>query len=717
MDTRDTLWTRLRNLLLPREDDIHIATFNLFAVGGIFVSLFTAFYNLAVGFGVWNFLSILCVGIAFSASMVCYTRRTKRYQGAMILTVLVIFIGLFTFLFFTSGGYYGGMPCFFVLSVVFTAFLFDGIRMPVLVLAELAWYTLLCVYAYFHPVERGPVTDSRVFVTDVIVSMSVVSVVLAVTVFFHVRLHRRRQEDLERTKQEAEQANSAKTAFLARMSHDVRTPLNTIMAANELIGANTSSREIREWLSDSSNSAQILLSLVNDMLDISRIEAGKAELHLRPYNPADLILDAAAAWKQQVLRAGLHFAWEADPEIPSGLTGDQVAIRKIIDNLLSNAVKYTESGSVTLQVSFENEGTLVIRVADTGCGIGPEDTERIFRPFERGSAEGGPVKGSGLGLTIVRELTEYMNGSVTCRSRVGEGTVFTVRIPQEVSCAEPIGESEAWEKRKEGETGKDSFLVAPGTRILIVDDNLYNRKVIGQLLAPMLVQTDDVESGFEAIEMIDVKQYDLIFMDLRMPGMNGRETFDRIKAENPEFRTPVIALTAEIVGGVEESVRKQGFAGYLSKPVSSAQLAETIRRFVPEKTVTMPVNPEDEAAEENVILWEDRLNLYGIDTRLALERCAGSAGEFQMRAGLFEEYCEDTLRRLKESAGTEGYYLQIHSLKSAAKGIGARLLAEIAEAVEIRHDREFSEASHEILLREVERVRKGVRLFLRGGEP
>ena len=144
---------------------------------------------------------------------------------------------------------------------------------------------------------------------------------------------------------------------------------------------------------------------------------------------------------------------------------------------------------------------------------------------------------------------------------------------------------------------------------------------------------------------------------------------------------------------------------------------ETIRRFVPEKTVTMPVNPEDEAAEENVILWEDRLNLYGIDTRLALERCAGSAGEFQMRAGLFEEYCEDTLRRLKESAGTEGYYLQIHSLKSAAKGIGARLLAEIAKAVEIRHDREFSEASHEILLREVERVRKGVRLFLRGGEP
>lgn len=710
LNKKNSFLSRLKSSFFPPERDIHLSVFILLAIGGIIVSVVVAFYNLAMGFGIWNFLAIVIAGVSFSVAMIVYTVKTGLIRGPMVITVFVVFIGLFTYLFFTSGGYNSGFPLFFVMSIVFTAFMLDGPLMPILTVFEFLWYVGLCIFAYKNPSWIKMELTGSDFVADLIVSIGITSLVLASTAYFEVRIYRKKQIELEHTRLEAEKANKAKTDFIARMSHDVRTPLNTIMAMNELITQNTSSQNIKEWVEDSNNSAQILLSLVNDMLDISRIEAGKAELNPNPYNTTSFFLDIEKAWETQIIRAGLNFTITAEEGVPSSLCGDCIALRKIIDNLLSNAVKYTKSGKVTLSFGFEAPDILVIKVTDTGCGIEKENLDRIFKPFERGSLVSA-IKGSGLGLAIVRELTDFMKGNISCESAVGVGSSFTVKLPQEIVDSAPIGPRESWNNENQQSRKHGVHKVAPGVSVLVVDDNQYNRKVITQLLDPMLVRVDDVESGHEALEMIDIKHYDLILMDLRMPDLDGRETFDLIKKEYPEFDTPVVALTAEIIGGVEESVIRQGFSGYLSKPVNSSQLYETIVKFAPGKIVAMDDEAQDTLSEEEISLLQDRLYLYGINIRLAIEYSAGDPKEFLLRTALFEEYAPGTMNMLEKLRGSGDYYIQMHSIKSIAKGIGAWILSDLAEAIEIRRDEEFSNSAHEFLLREYRKVNEGIKLL------
>ena len=710
MSKKNSFLSRPKESLFPPERDIHLSVFILLAIGGIIVSVVVAFYNLAMGFGIWNFLAIIIAGVSYSVAMIAYTVKTGLYRGPMVITVFVVFIGLFTYLFFTSGGYNSGFPLFFVMSIVFTAFMLDGPMMPILAVFEFLWYAGLCIFAYKYPTNVKMKLTGTDFVADLIVSLGISSIVLASTAYFEVRIYRKKQIELEHTRLEAEKANKAKTDFIARMSHDVRTPLNTIMAMNELITQNTSAQNIKEWIEDSNNSAQILLSLVNDMLDISRIEAGKAELNPKPYSTTSFFLDMEKAWETQIIRGGLHFSMVCDNAIPSVLCGDSIALRKIIDNLLSNALKYTKSGNITLSAVFIEPDILTITVTDTGCGIEKENIERIFKPFERGSLVSA-IKGSGLGLAIVRELTDFMKGNISCESAIGVGSSFTVSLPQEVVDNAPIKKKKKWPGQNQLTGHKNVHNVAPGATVLVVDDNQYNRKVITQLLDPMLVRVDDVESGHEALEMIDIKHYDLILMDLRMPDLDGRETFELIKKEYPGFDTPVVALTAEIIGGVEESVLRQGFAGYLSKPVNSSQLYETIVKFAPDKVVAVDDEAEDTLSEEEIGLYQDRLYLYGINIRQSLEYSAGDPKEFLLRTSLFEEYAPGTINMLEKLRGSSDYYIQMHSVKSIAKGIGAWVLADLAEAVEIRRDEDFSNSAHELLLQEFRKVNDGIKLF------
>ena len=716
MNDRKSFFSRILRFFLPREKDIHLSIFRLIAVGGIITSIATAFYNLAMGFGFWNFLSIIVAGVSFSLAMIIYTHRTGQDRIPISITVFVVFIGLFSYLFFTSGGYRSGIPLFFVMAIVFTAFMLNGAIMPILVTFELLWYVGLCLFAYYNPETIDSLLNYNEadYVLDIIVSVVISSVVLASTAYFEVRIYRKKQIELEQTRIRAEKANEAKTDFIARMSHDVRTPLNTIMAMNELIVQNTSSKEIREWVEDSNNSAQILLSLVNDMLDISRIEAGRAEIYPQSYKTTSFFFDLEKSWEPMVVRAGLHFIANNEPDIPSKLIGDRVALRKIVDNLMSNAVKYTKSGNIVLKYGFDhNEDCLVISVIDTGSGIEKYNLEKIFKPFERGSVETA-IQGSGLGLAIVNELTECMKGTVTCESEVGIGSSFTVKLPQEIEDPTPIGSREEWHAEENSKHGKGIRKVAPGATVLVVDDNLYNRKVISQLLDPLLISVDDVESGQEALEMIDIKHYDLILMDLRMPEMSGTETFEKIMEEYPGFDTPVVALTAEIIGGVEEKVLNMGFSGYLSKPVSSAQLYETIEKFAPDKVVTMEEDSDEGVADEDITALQDRLSPYGINIRLALDYNAGDIKEFLMRTALFDECAPNTIKLLEKYKGSREYYVQVHSVKSVAKGIGAWLLSDIAEAVELREDDEYSDCAHDLLIKEYQRVREGINILRDG---
>lgn len=703
---------RIVDLIIPPGSTIQVGAFNILAVCGIIVSIFTAFYNLAVGFGLISFFECIS-GVFISIALMWYTRKTGNYMRAMVLTVIVIFIGLFTFLFLSNGAYYGGVPFFFIFATVFTAFLLNGPIMPVMLVFELAWYAVLCIYSYYYPPSSVEM-DAGVRVADVIVCETIVSISLAITMYFQIRVYRKKQKELNDAILAAEEANKAKSDFLAKMSHDIRTPLNTIMATNELIVSNTSSARIREWVNDSNVSGRILLSIIDDMLDLTRIEAGRMELIDQPWDTRLLFDEIARSWQMQAQKADLSFEYDMDEQVPAFLIGDEDMILKVTNNLLSNAVKYTKSGKITLRVKYEKD--LRIVVEDTGVGIAPEYLGTIFKPFERGVQDiYRETSGSGLGLAIVKELVDAQGGTIDCRSTLGEGTVFTVTLPQKEFIAHRSDPEDAGEESESAAEHRQSGrqFVAPDARVLVVDDNSFNRKVIEGFLEPSLIQIDDVESGFEALEMIDIKDYDLVLMDLRMPKMDGAETLKRIQTEYPDFHAPVIVLTADIMNDIEEKLLACGFAGFLAKPVSSAKLLETIAEFIPEKVIPLETGSDPQLTLADVEHYQDRLLPYGINLKLAVENNAGNSGEFLTRALLFDEFADENIGKLQETVGSDDYYLEVHSVKSIARGVGAHLLAELAETAEYRKNREFSKQINPVLVDEYKWVRTGLQKILK----
>lgn len=713
MSDKENRKSKLLNFLLPSGRDIRVSVFNILAICGAVVSLITAICNWMMGFNMASVVTCF-VSVFVSLGLMIYAGKTGNFRFAMVLTVVIIFLGFFTYLFLNTGGINSGFPYFFVFAVVFTAFLLDGAVMPILVVIELVWYGLLCFYTYYYPVADAPSTEGLGYVSDVVLCETLVSAILAVSMFFQMKLYRKKQDELNEAIRVAEEANKAKSDFLAKMSHDIRTPLNMIMAMNEMIVSNTSSEQIREWVNDSNVSGQILLSLIDDMLDLTRIEAGRMTLLSQPWNAPFAFDEIAKVWQLQAGKKGLKFNYTIKPSVPEYLMGDVGVIRKIVNNLLSNAVKYTKKGNVSLLVMYD-EDSLIIVVKDTGIGIAPDYLKKIFKPFERGIQDiYRETSGSGLGLAIVKELVDALSGTIDCSSILGKGTEFTVIMPQKI-CSSKQNEGKSdniADKSSEAKQPPKNF-IAPDARILVVDDNPYNRKVIDGLLGPTLIQIDDVEGGDEALEMIDIKEYDLVLMDLRMPKMDGVETLEKIREEYPDFSTPVVVLTADIMNDIEEKLLNKGFAGFLAKPVSSAKLYEMISRFIFDKMVPLEAENENELTIDDVELYQNMLIPYGVNMKLALEYNAGNTDEFITRAALFTEYAAAGINRLGNPESDESYYLQVHSLKSGAKGVGAYLLAELAETIEFRRDNEFRDIINSSLIDEYKRVCEGLETLLK----
>lgn len=694
------------DFLFPKGGSLRAKVFDILAKCGVIVCIISAINCLLVEGAFNNFLWSIA-GMVISIVLMLYTRKTGNYRRSMVLTIFIIFIGLFTFLFFTGGGYHSGMPCFFIFAVVFTAFMLDGFIMPLLVFAELAWYTLILLWAHYNPESVSLVYNEKAQFFDIWADVMLVSLSLAITMYMQISVYKKKEKELSEAIHYAEEANRAKSDFLAKMSHDIRTPLNTIMAMNEMIISNTSSARIRGWVNDSNVSGRILLSLIDDMLDLTRIEAGRMELLSQPFDTRALFSELARLWKPQAQKEGLEFEYDIASFVPEVLLGDEDVIRKVTNNFLSNAIKYTKKGNVRLKVNWNDE--LVISVEDTGIGIAPEYLDNIFTPFERGVQDiYRETNGSGLGLAIVKELADAMGGNVECRSILDVGSVFTARLPLKIYTGEHPGRKDTPDNE---DTGTQRRFVAPDVRVLVVDDNPFNRKVIEDFLEPALIQTDEVESGYEALEMIDIKQYDLVLMDLRMPKMDGAETLDRIRDEYPDFETPVVVLTADIMNGVEESLLKKGFSGFLSKPVSSQKLLGLIRSFVPDKVISIETEGEDDMSLAGIESYQDMLMPYGIDLKLALENNAGNFGEFMMRVHLFEQFADESIETLEEAGYDDDYYIFVHSLKSVAWGIGAFMLAKLAETVEYRKDDDYSRSVNRIIIDEYRRARRGLLLF------
>ncbi len=405
---------------------------------------------------------------------------------------------------------------------------------------------------------------------------------------------------LELEKDAANASNKAKSDFLANMSHEIRTPMNAIIGMDEMILREHVSDKVRKYALDIQSAGKTLLSLINDILDLSKIESGKMELIPVEYGFASVMNDVVNMTMKKAQDKGLRFDLKVSKDIPSVLLGDEIRVRQVMLNLVNNAIKYTHEGSVSVDVYYEkNTQMLQIVVADTGIGIKNEDLGKLFGSFQRLEEDKNRnIEGTGLGLNITMRLVKMMDGSIGVSSEYGKGTTFTAKMKQAVVDATPVGDlADNLSRLQENKEEYRPSLIAPKARVLIVDDNEMNLEVIGALLTDTKIRVTTAESGKECLEMLKGgNNFDLIFLDQMMPGMSGVQTLEVIKEEKLAEGVPIIALTADAIVGARDSYISEGFTDYLSKPVIYKDLEELLMRYL-NRSLIEANEPKEESNE------------------------------------------------------------------------------------------------------------------------
>lgn len=531
---------------------------------------------------------------------------------------------------------------------------------------------------------------------------------------------------LEVAREQADKANQAKTDFLSSMSHEIRTPLNAIVGFSDCINNSDTLEEAKENAKDIINASKTLLEIVNGILDISKIEAGKLEITNSKYNARSTFEELAKLITPKMNEKGLDFSYYIAPDLPNTLYGDHANIKKVVTNLLSNASKYTDKGFVRYEVNCVNTGNLcklIISVEDSGRGIKKENIDKLFTKFQRLEEDRNTtIEGTGLGLAITKQLTELMGGKIIVYTVYGEGSKFTIVLPQ------PIEQEEV----KVVEEVSQTTLDLKGVKILIVDDNTLNLKVASKLLERF--QADNItclEDGFKCISEIETgKYYDVILLDDMMPKMSGVETLKKLK-EMPNFNTPVVALTANAITGMREKYINEGFQEYLAKPIEKEELIKVMNKILnqKEKQESLPTNtlnkftveksmeeveellsvteeltpihednvqeieeaPKEPSAiihrEEDIISTKKQFLLNkGIDLEKALELL----GDIQMYDMTLKDFVSEAdnkwlrIKNDKQTSDLENYAIEVHSLKSDSKYLGFMRLADIAYQHELK---------------------------------
>lgn len=563
----------------------------------------------------------------------------------------------------------------------------------------------------------GTDTDRYYVVQEVVISLGIIfmSLIVAeivnslITEQNHRLLDALRKE--KRSQQEAEAANMAKSSFLANMSHEIRTPINAILGMNEMILREEKDPAIRGYAGNIQASGNSLLSIVSDVLDISKIESGKLEIIPVDYEVNSLISDCCNMAAGRAKAKELELLVECADNVPMKLCGDETHIRQIIVNLLTNAVKYTEKGTVKLIVSgrFTDGGfVLKVDVSDTGIGIAEENLPQLFTQFQRFDLQRNRnIEGTGLGLSIVKRLCDLMSGTITARSVLGSGSTFTVELPQKVVDSTPCGGVNLNYSAGAEHEYHHSF-EAPEAKILAVDDLPVNLLVIANLLKETRIKIDTAGSGRECLDKCSQQKYDLILMDHMMPEMDGVLTFEKLHGDksSPNFETPVIMLTANALAGMREQYMDVGFADYVSKPVRGAKLEEAIRRNLPESLIK-PASPEipAEAVSTEPSGFADICGAVPeLNVNAALQYCCGSA---ELLNDLLHDFTENDhfsdLKAAFEEKRWEDYRRHAHSLKSTSLMIGLTGLSERARASELALKgscTEFAELNHDSLIEE-----------------
>lgn len=507
---------------------------------------------------------------------------------------------------------------------------------------------------------------------------------------FDMTFINRYTEEMICLRQEAEKANMAKSSFLAHISHEIRTPMNAIIGYSDLCIRSDSYSEIETYVGHIKTSAETLLNLINDVLDISKIECGKMELVEMEYSTRALMSETISVIGQQAHAKGLMFRYMLEERLPSALYGDKTRVREIASNLLSNAVKYTDEGTIFFKVKeIKRIGSKIlieIIVKDSGIGIREEDKEKLFQKFERfDSVKNYAREGTGLGLTIVKSLAELMDGSVEVESSYGKGSIFRVRIWQKIADETPVGEYRGTNLDKaipEREAyGNRQRIQFPKASVLVVDDNEVNLRVAYSILKLYGIEADLLPSGKACLEATADKRYDLVFMDLMMPEMDGVETMRRLREERDGYaKTPIVALTANTLVGVREEMLAEGFDDFLGKPIELTELEKMLEHFLKEQCERLPEAsggrkvPEEKSGYEILIQG-------GIQAEVGEAFCGDAAGYREILQTFADHGPEQQqlLREALEGQEPEQYEIQVHALKSSAAVIGAKQLSQLAK--------------------------------------
>ncbi|MBQ7613740.1 MAG: response regulator [Butyrivibrio sp.] len=512
--------------------------------------------------------------------------------------------------------------------------------------------------------------------------------------------HKIAEEEKERVQnlayalEQAEQANNAKSAFLSNMSHEIRTPITAILGMNEMIQRETDNSSILDYSENIRKAGVSLLGIISDILDFSKIETGKMTLKNEEYSLKSVVVDLFNLVQFRSEAKGLELNFLVDPELPSRFIGDEIRLKQIVTNILTNAVKYTEKGGVDFEIKLEEKledsVRFTVSVVDTGIGIREEDMQRLFEPFDRlDMKKTRTIEGTGLGLAITRQLLSVMDSELHVESQYEKGSKFSFTMIQKVADWTPVGAFSPDPHYSETTTprNKHSLFTAPGLRILVVDDTPMNLQVIAGLLKRTKIHIDVATSGAECIDRFGSEHYDLVFLDYRMPQMNGIETLLAIRQKYPEKfeKTPIISLTASAVSGDKEKMLKAGFTDYLSKPVNIDEMERMMIKYLPQDSVILSDGQEPEEEDDELSKLPKVIFSYpqlkpdkGVEYCGDVEDYIFAIETYTMSIDSKAEQIEDNLK----NGALEELAINVHSLKSTSQAIGACDLSDKAKALE-----------------------------------
>ena len=718
---KDFLIRHLYSEELPLEYKI----FNLVLIFGIFAEMIACVARIIEGVSLLAIVAVIVmIAITIIAFLLC--TRYRLYKWGIPICLIFICDILFPIIFFTNGGINSGLTAFFVLCIILIFILLRRTACFIMTVVFLAIMTGCYIIENYYPHLVVPFPNDFVRNMDIIHSILIAGFLSGFLIKYQTRIY-------EREKQKAEAATKAKADFLANVSHEIRTPLNAIIGLGQLELAKKLPKETIINLEKMNSSGMSLLSIINNLLDISKIESGRFELIPVDYQTASFINDTVSLNMVRIGSKPITFQLDIDENLPRGLYGDELRLKQVLNNLLSNAFKYTKEGIVWLKIKSgsaaedpnspdtENKKiNLICSIEDTGIGIKNEDMEKLFSDYNQVDTRSNrTIEGTGLGLSITKNLVELMGGTISLKSEYGKGSAFTVVIPQDVNDPNPIGSDLAERITKfqfyaERRSRKRRILnPMPYANVLVVDDVSTNLDVAKGMMLPYGFNIDCASSGKEAIRLIKEEKtiYDAVFMDHMMPGMDGLEAVKIIRndiSSDYARKVPIIALTANAILGNDKLFLDNGFQDYLTKPIdmskmdiilnkwirnrekeASPEWAPVIEKMKQEERLSnneeMPPEsaPKKEAASPAPVkTWPV---ISGIDFEGGISRMGGREAVYIRVLSSFAAGMPALLGKIRTFDPTklEDYRINIHGIKGASYGIFANEIGMQAEALEM----------------------------------